>query len=276
MIARELFDAYSTALLTNDAMARRELLEFIGYVGFNDYSTLRDSLLEGFPALVAKYGDRAAQVAIEFYQEQRAASGVEEPYTPTLVAQPDAKVARADVRRSMGSLYDGAGHDAFMSTMAGYMTKRVMGQADEQLWDAMERDMVRGKACLVPHAGACGWCVLIASRGWDLDRRIENMRHDNCKCTLVIDWGDPALAGYDEMDYYRIYRDADSVENQKKWVSEWNAMNAEERQKYSPGTFADRRKGETSAKSGWKNYRRNRVIQTMNESMGITSSSRIK
>lgn len=60
------------------------------------------------------------------------------------------------------------------------------------------------------------------------------MRHDNCKCTLVVDWGDPALAGYNEMDYYRIYQDADSVENQKKWVSEWNAMSAEERQRYSP------------------------------------------
>lgn len=273
MIARELFDSYSKALVVNDEMGRRELREVIERIGFSDIATLRDGLLDLFPALVSKYGDRAAQVAIEFYEAQRAASGIEGSYEVALVPMADERIARADVRRSVGELFDGQSQQAFVSAMAGYMTKRVMEQADEQLWDAMERDMVQGKACLVPHAGACGWCVLIASRGWDLEHRIANMRHDNCKCTLVVDWGDPSLDGYDEAEYYRIYKDADTKENVSKWLSEWESMSDEERSKYSPGVYRDKKKGVMDMKSGWANYRRNRTVQTMSRSMNAADSA---
>ena len=277
MIPTELYDAYNTALTENDRQARAALAAIISALDPSDVDSIRDALLEAYPALVRLYGQRAAQVALEFYTDVREAQEVDTPfyaYLPTDEFEEVGQEAVADVRREVGGLYSGeVAVDAFSSAMQGLTTKRTMGMADSTLHALANADPAHPKVALVPHAGACGWCVLLGSRGFtNSDKAIDAMRHDGCKCTKVVDFDrdNPALDGYDPREYYDIY---DEATRNEKFRDEWEAMSDEERAKYVKRT-KDRTGAVKEHPGDWSTYVRNRTVQEMNALLGNTKGSK--
>lgn len=273
MIPTDLYDAYNTAITENDRQAKAALAAIVAQLDPADVNGVRDALLEAYPALVRFYGTRAAQVAIEFYTGVRKAQNVVLPfyaYLPTDEFEEVDQEAVADVRREIGGLYSGQSTiGAFASTMQGLATKRIMGMADSTLYALANADPARPKAAFVPHPGACGWCVMMGSRGFtNTKEAAENFRHDNCKCVVVMDFDtkNPALEGYDERALYDEYARADTPENQRKWLEEWNAMSPEERAKYVR-RVRDRDGNVKEIPGDWSTYRRNRTVQEMNRSL---------
>ena len=278
MIPTALYDAYTTALTENDRQARAALAAIIAQLDPEDINGVRDTLLEAYPALVKLYGERAAQVALEFYAGVREAQKVPDLFYMSLPTDEFELVeqdAVADVRREVGGLYSGKSTmDSFTSNMQKLATKRTIGMADTTLNQLAMADPAHPKVALVPHAGACGWCVLIGSRGFtNAEKAMDNMRHDGCKCTKVVDFDrkNPALQGYDPDELYGYYDDATRNE---KFYEEWNAMSDEERSKYVR-RVRDPHTGVVKEHPGdWSTYVRNRTVQEMNVLLGNTKQSK--
>lgn len=282
MIPTALYNSYSAALTENDRQCRAALAAVISRLDPDDIDGIRDVLMEAYPALVRLYGRRAAQVAVEFYSSVRDAAEVNRPFAPTLpTAVITAGVADAlrDVGRIVGGLYSGKSTiESFSSSMQQMASTRAMRMADSTLHALANADPAHPKVALVPHAGACAWCVLIGSRGFtNSENAMDHMRHDGCKCVTVVDFDrdNPALEGYDPFDYMDEYAALrDDVDFEKQLIEEWNSMSEAEKARYVRRTKTS--KGEPKTVPGdWSTYRRNRTLQEMNVLLGRTKSSRI-
>ena len=237
MIARDDFDAYSRALTVNADMAQEELARLYGAassaMGSED---LRRAIHEIMPALSRKYGARAAAVAVEFYMRQRGAAGVDEPYEAVAFEGPaDSEVHAA----AAAAISSATSAEALGSTLSGQLVRHVNAAADETIVGNARHDPAHPRWALVPHAGACGFCLLIASRGFDYSREGRVARHNGCKCSTVADFDteNPALEGYSEdaaSDLYsRAAADMEPVARER-----WGAMSDAKRARHTHGRGA--------------------------------------
>lgn len=249
MISREAFAAYDAALVRNADMAVEELgtawrSMLLGLSG----RELAAALLDIMPALVAKYGERAAAVAVEFYREQRDASDVDAAYEARAYSEADPEYVRAETQEAI----DSSTASGLRGKLGGLLVRQVNAKADETIIRNAVADPAHPRWALVPHAGACGWCVLLASQGFWYSARGRVPRHDHCKCAVAVDFSDdPALEGYDVGPMRGAYADARrTVEADAR--RSWGSMSAEERSKYQ-------RNGKTS----YDAYLRNRIAAEM-------------
>ncbi len=227
MVDEQLFAAYRDALGACADMAERACEALVaGYSG----TLTRSELSEVYAALVKKLGGYAAQVALEFYRDLRAQSGVESEYEPEAFEPSNSGLLAWDVSGSTGA------------QLPGVAAQRVLGYADETMYRNGAADPARPMYALVAHAGACGWCQMISSQGWftSRERSAENTRHPHCRCTVVADFDvdSPALGGYDPDALYDGYRRA-AKDVSADVSAEWDAMTDAERAKY-------RRKGRSA------------------------------
>lgn len=215
--------------------AARQLDEFIEALGDIPNDAMRDALLDFYPSLVRKYGGAAASAACKFYSELREASGAAGAFAPT-AEEPGDALAESDVRWAMGAQYAGASGRAGLSgALRGSATRRVYQHADRTLVRSAQRDPAHPKWAVVPHAGACAWCVMVGSRGfvYRSERTAALQRHDNCRCTPVVDFDrqSPRLDGYDPEAMREAYaRCEEAVHDDVN--RQWDAMSDAEKAKY--------------------------------------------
>ena len=207
MVDKGLFDEYERGLTGNAeviADAVNALVEMLQDVPVESLAT---ELEQGYIALVKTYGTVASAIAVEFYRELRLQSGTASPYEPTVYPADNGNLLPYDVERAL----EMAGGDLkkVASSLAGASQQRVMEYADQTIFSNAKRDPEHPKWALVPHVGACDWCKMLGSRGFEYrsGTTVENARHPNCLCTPVLDFSDdPSLEGYDVeglRDYYR-------------------------------------------------------------------------
>ena len=142
-----------------------------------------------------------------------------------------------------------------LDALAGRSQQRVMAYADETLVRNAQADPAHPRWAIVPHAGACPWCVMLGSNGfmYRSEGTADASRHPHCKCAPVVDFdvGNPSLAGYDPAamrSAYRTCEEAVEDDARRKWAS----MGAEERARHT-------RRGKPS----YDAYLRNRVAAEM-------------
>lgn len=179
--------------------------------------SVRDAMREAYPALVARYGDVAAECACEFYESERARALPDAPaFAPEMPALPDAGILADDVGYRMKTSY---GLGAFAPDTAGRafaasLSRRVMGQADAAVVENARRDPAHPRWAIVPHAGACAFCVMVGSRGFAYtgEGAALSQRHASCTCTPVVDFdkANPHLDGYDPDELYSRWKHLDS------------------------------------------------------------------
>lgn len=272
MIPDALYEDYDSALMENVSRCRSTLLKLVANLGTGNVDAMRDALIAAYPRLVSMFGSIAAQVTQEFYQNLRLSQvGAYLPQEAVPVPHFDDDVAIADVRREIGGMYSGkTTADAFASKIGDLAEKRVMQASDDMLEALANADPKNPKVALVPHPGACAWCVMIGSRGFtNNEDAMGNMRHDGCKCTTVVDFDkdNPALKGYDPNKYYEIYRQAATRENDHRFLEDWQSMPLAERQRYVK-RVRDPHTGKVKEyKGSWSAYKRNRTVQEMRRVM---------
>ncbi|QKF07195.1 hypothetical protein HLV38_02950 [Berryella wangjianweii] len=141
---------------------------------------VRDGLLEAYPSLVQAHGEMVAASAAEFY---------------------DARRAEARVRSAMGAYFQDGDPDRLASALGASAQRYAMECADRTIRESARRDPARPRWALVAHAGACAWCLMLASRGFAYlnDRSADRARHSGCTCTPVVEFGPRSarLRGYD-------------------------------------------------------------------------------
>lgn len=241
MIGRDEFEAYDKALQASADLAVSYIEEVCRLF---DGAALEQAVRASYPQIVRLYGSFAAAAAKEFYDARRASSGVRSDYTAEVFDPDDGWLLSHDAETLKTA--------AALSSTA---TQRVMERADETLLRNMERDPAKPRYALVPHAGACGWCRLMASNGFSYhsEARANGARHPHCRCTPVVDFGgSPMLEGYDP-DAHRQEYDEARKRAVGKARADWDAMDESQRSAYG-----GKRRG------AYDHFLRNRIASEMN------------
>lgn len=229
MVDRELYEAYSRALATLSDAAEAELRRVLA-----EYETLerdRDYVAAAalYHRIVGRFGRVASEVAREFYQRQRDASDLDSDYVAQQAPEIPGGFCAQDATeaRAMSS--------AAAEWLVGRGSRRVMENADFTIGYNARRDPAHPMWAVVPHPGACGFCVMVASNGWFMAKRPVNaQRHSHCKCSVVADFDvdNPALEGYDPDALQEAYsRCEETVRDEAR--RRWDRMSPEERRGYA-------------------------------------------
>src|SRR5699024_3072667 len=199
------------------SLAVSDLNQFWRGLDLSSPEAARDALLEFVPALTDKYGDFAAVVASDWYEEVRAAAGVTGRLTPELVRTVRREVVEGSVKYAAGGLFTDT-PDRTLAIISGAVDRYVKSPARETIRVNAARDGAR-YARVPAGATTCAFCTMMSSRGFVYhdEHRAQNQGrgqeqdryHDDCDCQIVPDWSDnPVLEGYDPDGMYEQYKDA--------------------------------------------------------------------
>jgi hypothetical protein len=171
-------------------------------------------LFDYVPALVSQYGDIAATVAADWYEELRAAEGVSGSFRPPLapvvpLEQVNGRIGYAT--RASGPLFlgDSATLTAFLSMMANEYT---LQPGRDTVMQAAHKD--KAAYARVPEPGACKFCLMLASRGFVYSKDTvgdSKKFHGKCRCNAIPVWDETRARveyGYDPNALYDQYRAA--------------------------------------------------------------------
>ncbi|WP_193314955.1 VG15 protein [Georgenia thermotolerans] len=149
---------------------------------------VRDALVEFLPALTAKYGEVAAVVAADWYDELRASMGVRGRFAAVMAAPVPAAAAVAQVRFGAQHLFTPTPQQT-LAFLEGVASKYVLQPG---------RDTVQQSAAADPAASgwhretrheACDFCRLLAGRGGVYRKATAAFAaHHNCHCVAVPSW----------------------------------------------------------------------------------------
>lgn len=211
-IPHGLWIQYIDLLAAIDSTAAKK---FTAYLNAHevDSSEGRKTAIDYAHALAQKYGESAAAVACEFYDAVAAASGAIVP-----AAAPAALPEYGEVAKTVnGMLKQNQGSEATGSAI-GRLVKRA--GADTTLKNAI-RD--GAEWAWIPNGDTCGFCITLASRGWQgASRKVLKGNHAehihaNCDCEFAIRFDSRTrYDGYDPDEYLKIYEEAEGSTPQEK------------------------------------------------------------
>lgn len=177
-----------------------------------DPAVVRDALLEAVPALVDRWGQVSAVAAADWYEELRSREEGLPLWRPPIPEGIGTEHVRTTVRRLAGGLWgsEPAGVLRSLATNLEYWCKdraRYMAAA------AVDQDPARPGWARVPRGpSTCGWCLMLASRGWAYTRgaKAAAASHRGCDCQIVPKFGKdaPHIRGYDPDALRRQYEQA--------------------------------------------------------------------
>ncbi len=260
MADKELFDSYEAALRTIATLAKEQTQDLVGMM---DYDAMTPEecaarLLSRYPEITRDYGMMAADIAREYYQQERELAMVEAEYGgyEAVSATPGAyEWAVEDVRKAAATGVD---------MLPGTALRRIYQRADRTIALNAQRDPAHPRWAIVPHANACGWCLMVASNGWSYssEQAANAQRHDGCRCTVAIDFNrdHPSLEGYDPAACYDVYAEAlKALGGDEGIMPIWDALTPDEQAKY-------KRKG----RSAYDVFKTKLVTSKMDEITGHT------
>lgn len=202
-------------------LARADLAAAFAQLDLSKPEATRDALLEIVPALVREYGDMAAVVAAEWYEELRVAQ-VGGSFTAILAAPIAEAAPVGGVRIAAGHLFTGDPSKA-LAVLSGSLQRYVMYSGRETVRRNAGRDRANPRYGRIPTgAKTCAFCELMASRGFvygskkaagDNGKGVGDDYHNDCNCAVVVEFDAEAhhIAGYDPdamYDRYLAARDA--------------------------------------------------------------------
>lgn len=247
MNAEELHSAYATSLGTCTDLLEKAIAELAPYVQAGD----KASVALGYRSLVAEYGSYTAQIALEYYEGMRTAAGVAQAYTPSAVGETPAWKTGMDVSDALKS--------GLVGVLQGRAVQRVMERADDTLMQNALQDPAKPQYAVVPQAGACGFCRLVAANGYtyptEAAATAKSWRHEHCKCQVVVSFDGSSAPGYEPEKYDAQYQDA-LHEVRADAEEQWAGMSAEERKKYADPN---------NKRGTYDHFLRNKIVAAMDK-----------
>ena len=159
-------------------LAKRELFRFLAGVLPANY---RAALVEVLPLLGAEYGDAAAALAADWYEELRAANGAAGRLIAVLAGTPDAG-------RWESLAVWASSHSEALALAAGGLQRAIADQHRLTIVNSSIADPAAAGWRRVARAGACGFCKVLADRRSDgengvyTEASVQFKSHDNCAC----------------------------------------------------------------------------------------------
>lgn len=171
------------------ALVERDLAAFFGSLNLSQPERSRDRLLAYVPLLVAQYGESAAALAADWFDDQRSVAGVRGRFTAALVIPDQSIKIVHTVRRAAGLLFTDAPSRALVPLHAK-APEYVLESSRETIAQAAVRDPQARGWQRVTSSNACEFCTMLAGRGAvynDLSVHFE--AHGACNCVAAPSWG---------------------------------------------------------------------------------------
>ena len=188
-----------------------------------DVDTVRDGLMDVLPALVGEYGDAAATLSAEWYDEYRDDRGVGGNYLAD-VEVPD---LGAEALAGWGTSLAVKNWDTALSQITGGVVSRMMNASRTTITDNTFRDP-KSAGWMRTGVPECTWCAMLIGRGSVYRSRgtADFAAHDNCKCGAAPAWS-PAdvVAVRDQFVPSARRRSAESKAADQERAKQWMAAN---------------------------------------------------
>lgn len=201
----------------NDGIAslvERDLLVFLASLNLSRPDLAKLDLFDYVPVLVAQYGDIAATVAADWFDELRASEGVRGRYRADLAPLvPDSQVK---ARLGFATRLDGPLFLGQADTLTGFLALMANEYALQPGRDTVIQAAHDDNAAYarVPEPGACKFCLMLASRGFVYSKdTVGGSRkfHGKCRCNAMPVWDETRARvefGYDPDRLYEQYLDS--------------------------------------------------------------------
>lgn len=170
------------------ALATRDLRAFWESLNLDRPEAARDALLRFMPALVEQYGEAAASVAADFYDDLRAAERVSSSFRARMADPVAADVVAARTRFGAQHLFT-EDPSQTLAFLTGAATKYVLQPGRNTIVRSALADPAASGWHRETRPGACGFCRLLAGRGNVYRRETARFAaHDDCGCVAVPSW----------------------------------------------------------------------------------------
>lgn len=154
-------------------LAKRELFRFLAGVSPANY---RAALVEVLPLLGAEYGDAAAALAADWYEELRVANGAAGRFIAVLAGTPDA--GRWEALAGWAS-----SHSEALALAAGGLQRAIADQHRLTIVNSSIADPAASGWKRVGVGDSCGWCRMLIGRGHVYTEATSTFKsHDCCNC----------------------------------------------------------------------------------------------
>lgn len=181
------------------AMVERDLASYLASLDLSNPQLARSRLMRFTPDLVQTYGESAAAMAADWYEQVRVANGLPRHFQALM---PDGGSYGAQsgywskqraatvgtVQRAAGHLFDGDSQ-SFLTAVSSKAGKYALGGARETIRRSTFADpeAVGWRREVSP--GACEFCEMLADRGAVYkDDTADFAAHGNCNCVAVPSW----------------------------------------------------------------------------------------
>jgi hypothetical protein len=192
MVSRLLVAEHRSGLEAITTLAQRDLLSVWRSLDISDAREATDVLLVEIPTLTTAYGELAATLSADIYDEMRSGARVAGrsfravPAPPVPLGQAQA-LARWGVSPIWSDAPDAA---AALSKLSGGLTRLTLEPARETMLTATRTDPAKPRWGRVTSGNACEFCEMLAGRGFVYaEDTSEFQAHDNCKCSAVPAFG---------------------------------------------------------------------------------------
>lgn len=180
---------------------------------------MKSALLDFFPELLTAYGDTAALLGADWYDELRNVAPSATSFRAVMANPPPAEQAQAAARWALGPLFTGEPNPVqVLANLAGATQRLVLQSGRDTVWDSARRDPVRTAVARIPTGlVTCKFCTMLASRGAVYSSISaaggeDNHYHNDCDCVPVVvrsenDYPD----GHDVKEFQRLYAQGSGV-----------------------------------------------------------------
>lgn len=190
-------------------LARADLVTFWATLNLDNAVATSAALQIFIPELINQYGDVAATVAANFYDDARASSKVRRAYRAVLSDPIPKEAIQANTRWSVGQLFGKADPIQAIDNLKLVTDKAVKASGRNTIELNAERDPVQARFARVPTgAQTCKFCLMLASRGaiYLSQKSADDSYHGDCDCQAVPIWDDSDLPeGYNPDALYEQY-----------------------------------------------------------------------
>jgi len=146
------------------------------------------ALREFVPALVLEYGDMAASLAADWYDEVRATEGIPGRFRASMMPSPYQDAAEPTARRAAGALFTSNPGDA-LTSLESAVGKYALAAGRSTITTSSYRDPQASGWQRVVRSGGCDFCKMLAGRGGVYKEATADFAaHGHCNCAAVPSW----------------------------------------------------------------------------------------
>lgn len=161
--------------------ATRDLTAFWDRLDLSDAESARDALLAFVPRLVTQYGDLAAAVAADMYDDMRRAAGARRAFRAVMAPSASEEIVSQRVRFGVQHLWT-SNPEQTLKFLEGAATKYVLEPGRETVRISTQKDPAKPRWVRVAEPDACDYCLQRA--GIEITESDSEFYeyHDNCQC----------------------------------------------------------------------------------------------